>query len=111
MAAIRAIDVSEWQGLIDWQKVKADGVEVAIIRYADGLYMDRYFHQNMTNAKKAGLHVGSYIFSRAVNAAQAKEEAQRIINACKPYKLDMPIYIDLEAENLKYFANTTAEHL
>lgn len=106
--AIRGIDVSEWQGLIDWQKVKASGIQFAIIRYADGLYIDRYFHQNMAQAAKAGLHIGVYIYSRAINAAQAKEEARRTIEACKPYKYDMPIYIDLEEESLKYIAQTTA---
>lgn len=104
----KVIDVSEFQGNIDWAKVKADGVVGAIIRYCDGLIIDAYFEKNMKGAKAAGLHVGAYIFSRAVNAAQAREEAQRIIAACKPYKLDMPIYMDLEASNLAGIANTLA---
>ena len=107
--ALKGIDVSEYQGVIDWKKVAASGVKVAIVRYADGMYIDRYFYQNMTGAIKAGLHVGAYIYSRAVNAAQAAEEAQRIIKACEPYNYDMPLYIDLEAKNLKYLANTLAK--
>lgn len=106
---IKGIDVSEYQGAIDWQKVAASGVKVAIVRYADGMYIDRYFYQNMAGAIKAGLHVGAYIYSRAINAAQAAEEAQRIIKACEPYNYDMPLYIDLEANNLKYVANTLAK--
>lgn len=102
------IDVSSWQGDIDWKKVKADGVAGAIIRYCDGLIIDTHFEKNMKEAKKAGLHIGAYIFSRAVNAAQAKEEAQRIIAACKPYDLDMPIYMDLEASNLSGIADALA---
>lgn len=105
----KVIDVSSWQGDIDWKKVKNDGVVGAIIRYADGALLDNRFEQNMKGAKANGLHVGAYIFSRAVNAAQAKEEAQRIIAACKPYKLDMPIYMDLEAGNLTGIANTLAK--
>lgn len=102
---IKGIDVSEWQGLINWQKVKDSGIKFAIIRYADGLYIDRYFFQNMAAAKKVGLHIGSYIFSRATNEAQAREEAQRLIKACEPYDCDMPLYIDMEADNLKHLAN------
>lgn len=106
---IEGIDVSEFQGNIDWYKVKNDGIKFAIIRYADGSYIDRYFHINMAGAIKAGLHVGAYIYSRAVNAAQAREEAQRIIKACAPYAYDMPLYIDLEADNLKHIANMLAQ--
>lgn len=105
----KVIDVSSWQGDIDWVKVKKSGVTGAIIRYCDGMIIDNRFEQNMKNAKKAGLHIGAYIFSRAVNTAQAKEEAQRIISACKPYDLDMPIYMDLEASNLAGIAQSLAE--
>lgn len=109
MAKYKVIDVSSWQGDIDWKKVKADGVVGAIIRYADGSIIDNEFERNMKQAKANGIHIGAYIFSRAVNVAQAKEEAQRIIAACKPYKLDMPIYIDLEASNLAKIADTIAD--
>lgn len=105
----KVIDVSSWQSKIDWAKVKADGVVGAIIRYADGTTIDSRFEENMVNAKKAGLHIGSYIFSRAKTKAEAEKEAERLFNACKPYGLDMPMYIDLEvAANSKY-ANTVAQ--
>lgn len=107
--AYKVIDVSTWQGDIDWKKVKEDGVKGAIIRYADGSYLDKYFDSNMKKAKAAGLHVGSYIFSRAKTAAQAREEARRIIKACKPYEPDLPIYIDLEWEEQAKVANTIAK--
>lgn len=109
MATYKVIDVSSWQGDIDWSKVRKDGVVGAIIRYADGLTIDNKFTKNMKGAIANGIHVGAYIFSRAVNADQAREEADRIINACKPYKLTMPIYIDLEASNLASKAQTLAE--
>ena len=60
MAKYRVIDVSSWQGDIDFNKVKESAVGV-IVRYADGLTIDNRFKQNMTGAKKAGLHVGAYV--------------------------------------------------
>lgn len=105
----KVIDVSDWQGQIDWAKVKADGVIGAIIRYADGDTLDKRFAENMKNAKAAGLHIGSYIFSRAKNIAEAEAEATRLFNACKTYAPDMPLYIDLEAKGLEKCANVVAQ--
>ena len=104
----KVIDVSDWQGSIDWKKVKADGVVGAIIRYADGDTLDKRFAENMKNAKAAGLHIGSYIFSRAKTKAEAEAEATRLYKACKPYAPDMPLYIDLEARGLEKYADTVA---
>lgn len=96
--AYKVVDVSSWQGGIDWAAVAADGVIGAIVRFADGMYVprDSQFDANMAGAHAAGLHVGAYIFSRAANAAQAREEADRTIDACNAYGFDMPIYIDME---------------
>ena len=105
----KVIDVSDWQGQIDWAKVKADGVVGAIIRYGDGNVLDKRFAENMKNAKAAGLHIGSYIFSRAKNIAEAEAEATKLYNACKPYSPDMPLYIDLEAKDLEKYANVVAK--
>ena len=104
----KVIDVSDWQGSINWKKVKADGVVGAVIRYADGTTLDKRFAENMKNAKAAGLHIGSYIFSRAKTKAEAEAEATRLYNACKSYALDMPLYIDLEARGLEKYADTVA---
>lgn len=104
----KVIDVSEFQGNIDWAKVKADGVDGAIIRYADGTYLDPDFDKNMQGAKAQGLHVGAYIFSRAKTKATAEKEAERLYNACKKYNPDMPLYIDLEASSLSKYANQSA---
>lgn len=105
----KVIDVSDHQRQIDWAKVKADGVVGAIIRYADGTTLDKRFTENMANAKAVGLHIGSYIFSRAKTKAEAETEATRLYNACKPYDPDMPLYIDLEAKGLEKCANTVAQ--
>lgn len=101
----RGIDISEWQGKIDFQKVKNAGIDCVIVRYADGSYIDKNFAFNMGECERKGLHFGAYIFSRAVNEAQAREEAQAIIKACSLYKYDMPLYIDMEASNLSGIAN------
>ena len=105
----KVIDVSDWQGQIDWAKVKADGIVGAIIRYADGDVLDKRFSENMKNAKEAGLHIGSYIFSRAKTKAEAEKEAERLYSACKPYNPDMPLYIDLEVASLAKYANVVAQ--
>ena len=102
------IDVSEWQGKIDWKKVKAAGIDGAIIRFADGTYLDKKFDYNMKNAIAAGLHVGCYIFSRAKDKAGAEKEATRLYNAASKYKYDMPLYIDLEDNSLRNYADTVA---
>ena len=105
----KVIDVSEFQGTIDWTKVKADGVVGAIIRYGDGTYKDPYFTKNITGAKKAGLHVGAYIFSRAKTKSEAEKEATSLYNGSKSYDPDMPLYIDLEAKGLEKYANVVAQ--
>lgn len=104
----KVIDVSDWQDKIDWKKVKADGVVGAVIRYADGTTLDKRFAENMKNAKVAGLHIGSYIFSRAKTKAEAESEATRLYNACKAYALDMPMFIDLEVRGYEKYADTVA---
>lgn len=105
---IKGIDISEYQGRVDFRKVKNAGIDFIIIRYADGLYIDKYFSQNMIQAQAMGFHFGAYIYTRAVNAAQAREEAQRIIKACEPYNYDMPLYIDIEEQSLVRCADEIA---
>ena len=100
--ALRGIDVSEHQGVIDWQKVHEDGVEFAIIRagyrgYSEGkLFEDACFKTNIEAAKAAGLKVGIYFFSQAVNTQEATEEAEYLINSIKGYDIDLPVFFDWE---------------
>lgn len=99
---IKGIDVSTYQGNIDWKKVKADGVKYAIIRlgyrgYGTGaLMIDDYYHQNMKNAKAAGVKVGVYFYSQAVNVEEAVEEAELVLKNIKNYELDYPVVFDIE---------------
>ena len=101
----KIIDVSDWQGYIDWNKVKASGVSGAIIRVSDGLNTpDKRFARNMSECKRLGIHRGAYIFSRATTESAARTEARYIIEKCKPYGFDMPLYIDIEAYSWSAYA-------
>lgn len=96
------IDVSKWNKEIDWDRVKQAGVEFAIIRLGyrgattGALVEDPYFEKNMKGAASAGIPVGVYFFTQAVDAVEAVEEASMVITLCKDYKLDYPIFIDTE---------------
>lgn len=96
------IDVSYYQEEIDWKKVAADGVEFAMIRlgyrgWSDGvLYMDTRFKENIEGAQSAGIDVGVYFFTQAVNEAEAKEEAEYVLSALEGYEIRMPIACDVE---------------
>lgn len=96
------IDVSYHNGTIDWEKVKAAGIEFAIIRvayrgYENGkLKVDTQALNNMKNANAAGIPIGVYIFSQAVSTAEAKQEANFIVNNIKGYKIDLPVVLDFE---------------
>ena len=97
------IDVSKYQSNIDWEQVKTAGVKFVIIRigyrgYGSGaLVLDPMFEQHFTNARNAGLKVGVYFFSQAVNENEAREEAQGCAYVLNGRKLDYPIYFDTEA--------------
>lgn len=100
-----AIDVSSNQGIIDWNAVKAAGVEYAIIRlgyrtYGSGIIMtDEFGYYNMKEAAKAGIKLGVYVFSQAISIEEAEEEAQFALDMVKPFELDLPIYYDTEEIN------------
>lgn len=96
------IDVSEHQGVIDWQKVAADGIDFAIIRVgyrgysAGALNMDRYFLDNIRGAAAAGIDVGVYFFSQAINVEEAVEEAEYVLAAIKGHNISYPVVFDWE---------------
>lgn len=99
------IDVSQYQNTIDWKKVKASGIDFAIIRATKfssngegktSLVKDAKFDTNMKNAIAAGIKVGVYVYSYAKTKAEAIEEAKLVIKYVKGYKLTYPIYYDIE---------------
>lgn len=98
----KGIDVSKHQGEIDWQQVAADGVEYAFIRvglrgYGTGkLVEDEYFEQNITGALGAGIKVGVYFYSQAVNETELLEEANFVLEKIAPYRVECPVVYDVE---------------
>lgn len=96
------IDVSKWNGNIDWNAVKNSGVSYVIIRCGyrgsstGALIEDPKFRSNIKGAKAAGLKVGVYFFSQAVNEVEAVEEASMALSWASGYGLNYPIFLDVE---------------
>lgn len=102
-ASVTGIDVSVYQEEIDWETVKASGIDFAIIRcgyrgYGTGVLVeDARFRENIQRATEVGMPFGVYIFSQAVSPAEAAEEASMILELCKGYEPTLPYAIDIEA--------------
>lgn len=100
--ALTGIDVSVYQGDIDWEAVAQSGVEFAIIRlgyrgYSQGaIQLDRNFEQNMRGALEAGLDVGVYFFSQATTVLEAEEEADFVLENLRGYPITFPVVFDWE---------------
>ena len=96
------VDVSEHQGEIDWQAVAEAGIDFAIIRIGGRLmqsgtiFEDKYFRANLEGAKAAGLKVGVYFFSQALNAQEGLEEAEFVLGLLDGVELDYPVVCDWE---------------
>lgn len=95
------IDVSKWQGKIDWKKVKSAGIDFAIIRIGyraenGKIYKDECADYNIQQADKNGILIGVYFFSSAISQKEAEEEAKWTANAIKSYPISYPIVWDCE---------------
>lgn len=96
------IDVSSWQGEIDWVKVKNSGVDFAIIRagyqieFGGELIVDKYFQTNLKNASAAGLPIGVYFYSCATNPTEAQQQVNWIIEQISDYWLELGLAFDWE---------------
>lgn len=103
---LHGIDVSQWNGTINWTKVKEAGIDYAFIRVGYRGYgsagtlsaatKDTYFDTNMKNAIAAGVKVGVYIFSQAITVKEAQAEANYILNYIGDYDITMPLIMDYE---------------
>ena len=99
---VLGVDVSEHQWEIDWERVAASGVRFAYIRSGyrgytqGGLFEDPWFRANAENARKAGLDVGVYFYSQAVNVAEAIEEAKYVLEQIEGYEITLPVMYDWE---------------
>ncbi|MCR5255586.1 MAG: Ig-like domain-containing protein [Acetatifactor sp.] len=96
------IDVSKWNGSIDWKAVKNSGISYVIIRCgyrgssAGSLIVDPKFTQNIKGATSAGLKVGVYFFTQAIDEVEAVEEASFVLDQIKGYKISYPVFLDVE---------------
>ena len=102
---VMGIDISKHNGNIDWNAVKNSGVQYVILRCgyrgsASGVLVeDQKFKKNIQGATAAGLKVGIYFFSQAVNEVEAVEEASMTLSLIKKYRITYPVYIDVESAN------------
>lgn len=110
MAEIKGIDVSTWNGTVDWKAVKQAGVAFAIIRAGFGNTVsqkDNKFVGNMNGALNEGIPVGVYWFSYARSVEEAKVEAKACMEVVKPYKsrITYPVFFDFEYDSEEYAKN------
>ena len=99
----KVIDVSRWNGIIDFERVKASGVTGVIIKAgvtgwgaAHSKERDANFESNYKKAKAAGLNVGAYYYSGAMSVAFAEEEAKYFLSLIKGKQFELPVYMDVE---------------
>lgn len=101
----KGIDVSGWQGIINWDKVKADGIEFAIIKFGN-IYnsqasdIDSKFERNFSECKRLGIPVGVYVYCYSKSTEKAKEGANFVVSKLQGKDLDLPIYIDMEDSSI-----------
>ncbi|MCM1048735.1 MAG: Ig-like domain-containing protein [Clostridiales bacterium] len=101
-SGVLGIDVSKWNGSIDWNAVKNSGISYAIIRCGyrgsttGALIEDPKFRANIQGAQNAGIKVGVYFFTQAVNDVEAVEEASMVLSLIKGYNLSLPVFLDVE---------------
>ncbi|MBP0986928.1 MAG: hypothetical protein J6S92_01450 [Oscillospiraceae bacterium] len=98
---MKGIDVSVHNGDIDWQKVKSDGIDFAILRAGYGRLesqKDQKFEQNYAGAKAVNLPVGAYWYSYAMTPEEAEQEADAFLSVIKGKQFEMPVYFDLEEQ-------------
>ena len=99
--ALKGIDVSEWQGTIDWRKVAKDGVQFAVIHAGYGRELsqkDEYFERNYAGARAAGIKVGAFWYSYADSVARAEQEARTCLKVLEGKRFELPIFFDQEYE-------------
>ena len=101
MTKIRGIDISHWQGIVNFEKVKAAGIDFVIMKAGGeekGFYTDRNFEHNYKAAIAAGLHVGAYYFigKSFIGDSAGVDAAHRFQKIIKGKKFDYPVFVDIE---------------
>jgi GH25 family lysozyme M1 (1,4-beta-N-acetylmuramidase) len=108
MKATKGIDVSVFQGAIDWEKVKASGVDFAIIKAGQGhsvsssayLFEDRYFKRNIEEAHRVGVKCGVYYYVTATTKEEATREARHFLSIIRPYKSKIDLWAVADVEDV-----------
>jgi len=101
----KGIDVSKWQGKIDWDKVKKAGIQFAIIRAGYGQNnIDEQFKRNISECNRLDIPCGVYWFSYALNPEMARQEARYCLEVIKPYRVEYPVCFDFEYDSVNYAA-------
>lgn len=113
MANFNCVDVSEWNGSIDWKKAKKDGVEYAFIRCGFGQDIksqdDKCFLNYIKNAIAAGVKIGVYFYSYAQSEEKARGEAKHCLRLIEPYReqLSLPVFYDVEETKIQKYVGVT----
>lgn len=106
---VKGIDVSKWQGSINWTEAKADGVEFAIIREGYGKespsQVDKKFKENYTGAKYVNIPIGVYRYSYADSVSDAKLEADFCLKNIQELQLEYPVCFDIEDSEMLALTN------
>ena len=101
--SIKGLDVSEFQGEIDWEQVKAAGYQFAMLRAGYGSNtVDKQFRRNASECNRIGLPIGAYWFCYAFSAEKAVQEADGCISTVSEYRLDYPVCYDIEQASADY---------
>lgn len=113
---MNGIDISKWNGGIDFTKVKKAGIDFVIIRAGFGTTgIDPLFRANYNAARQAGMHIGTYWYSYAKTKAELQNEITAFLKAIKGMVFDMPIYWDIEEkwvmDNINYVIPTVCKEL
>lgn len=109
---MQGIDVSKWQGQIDWAKVRLAGIRFAILKCGGsdaGFYSDRTFDYNYNEAKKNGIAVGAYYFvgRDCISYEAGQADAKRMLSICAGKEFELPLFIDCEAQDAKHKVGIT----
>lgn len=109
---IKGIDVSAWNGSIDWQTVADYGMEFAILRITEkGNKTDSTFEQNYKGCTQHGIPVGVYKYSYAKSPAQAEQEAESVLKVLNKCRLNFPVFYDLEWSEQRKLGSAAVEKI
>ena len=109
--SIKGLDVSKFQGEVDWERVKAAGYQFAMLRAGYGFStVDEQFRRNASECSRIGLPFGAYWFCYAVSPETAVQEADGCINTISGYQLDYPVCYDIEQASADYAAGQGVQY-